>query len=99
MVAASLLTTLLFALAIAISAKPVLERKSPIKSAVTKYLNLAKYNVLERDMHRINFLRRRAGTLESRGDLDSDGTDTLTSMFGYAYLVTVKVGSPSKACK
>lgn len=49
MIAASLLTTLLFALVISIAAKPVLERKSPMKFPLTLRRNSYNYNVVGRD--------------------------------------------------
>ena len=88
MVTASLLATSLFALAIVIAAKPVLERKSPMKLAVTKRHSSANYNVLERDRRRINSLGRRAG-----------GIDTLFLSQGAFYIATVGIGQPPTTCK
>jgi hypothetical protein len=111
MVAASLLTTLLFAFAISIFAKPVLELKSPtvIRSPLVKRHSLANYNVMEMDMRRISYLGRRAGYENDRKSVGiKNGTksgvtknDSKSSASGIktAYTCDIAVGNPPTHCK
>ena len=94
MVAASLLTTLLLALAIAIAAKPVLERKSPIKLPLTKRRSLANYNVVERDRRRVKSLRRRAGNQVNSGSIS-----TVALFQRNEYTIPIGIGNPAMFCK
>ena len=99
MAPASLLITLLLALAIAITAKSVLERKPPIKIKLplTKRYNLANYNFVERDRHRLNSLRRRAG---NQDDSDLGSTIKIPAIYRFGtYAVIVGVGQPPTNCK
>ena len=99
MVAATLLTTLLLALAIAIAAKPVLERKMPTKLPLTKRRILSNYNVMGSDMRRLNSLRKRAG-IQGDSDLDSKTVSSIPATFGVVhYTVSIGVGNPPTNCK
>ena len=91
MAATSLLTALLLALAIVIAAKPVLERKSPLKLPLTKRLSLSNHNVVERNRRRVNSLRRRAG---NQDDLESMVVNTLAFFKINVYTVEVGIGDP-----
>ena len=98
MVAATLLTTLLLALAIAIAAKPVLERKMPMKLPLTKRRILSNYNVMGSDLRRLNSLRKRAG-IQDDSDLDST-VSSIPATFGVVhYTVSIGVGNPPTNCK
>ena len=91
MVAASLLSTLLLlALTISVTAKPVLEGKSPMRTKLplTKRYNLANYNVMKRDRRRLNSLRRRAGNQDNLNSIIN-----LPARYKYGvYVVDVGVG-------
>ena len=104
MIATSLLATLLLAvnaLAIAISAKPVLERRLPMKLPLTKRYSLVNYNVIEHDQRRVLKSLRRPASPRNQDDSDSGGAiDTSAFSFqGVSYTVAVGVGSPSTSCK
>lgn len=95
MVATSLLTTFLLALAIAISAKPVpdSERKSPIKLPLTKRIGLANHHVVEQDRRRVKSLVRYA----IRDDSEPITTEAL-SLTAY-YGADIGIGNPPTYCK
>ena len=97
MVAASSITTLLLALAIAITAKPVLEQKShvPVK------IPLKRSNVVKNDRHRTKYLRGRVGN-QNGSDLSMHSESipsTQTNDQGYIFSVTIGVGNPITNCK
>ena len=94
MVAASFITTLLLSLAISIAAKPVFERKLPIKLPLTKRLSFASYNVVERDRRRVNSLGRRTGNQDNSG---SNPISTAAFFHGSFYALSVVVGN--QTCK
>ena len=97
--AASLLSILLLALAIAISAEPVLEQKSSIKLPLMKRQSFSKYNIMERDQRRSNSLMRRA----NGSDFNSTTTSTdLPAVFkgnDYVVQVSIGVGEDAENCK
>jgi hypothetical protein len=110
MVAASFLTTLLLALSIDIAAKPVLERKSPMKILLKRGRISANYNVVERDQHRRKSSRLGGAQANTGNQNDSDSglssesvtnstTDTPTIFQGASFILTVGVGDPPTSCK
>ena len=102
MVVASLLSSLLLALAISIAAKPVLEQNSPMGLPLMKRRSLSKYDIVELDRHRLNSLRR-----SRRSDFDStnSSTSSRTNISGKAFAsyqisaFYVIVGVGDKNCK
>ena len=100
MVVASLLSSLLLALAISIAAKPVLEQNSPMGLPLMKRRSLSKYDIVELDWHRLNSLRRR-----SDFDSTNSSTSSRTNISGKAFAsyqisaFYVIVGVGDKNCK
>ena len=92
-----LLATLLLVLAIAITAKPVLERKSPIKLALSKRRNPVKHNVVERDRQRVRSFRRCEGHQDD-SKLSSESTNTPANFQGGLYSLSVGCGNPPTFC-
>ena len=92
LLAASSLTTLLLALAIAIAAKPVHDQKSFVKMPV-KRRSLANLNSspVEHDQHRAKSLGGRA----ARGSIPS----TTLNYQKLIFTVDIGVGDPVKSCK
>ena len=98
--AASLLTILLLALAIAIAAKPVLEPKSPLKFPLVKRRSLANYNVMERDQRRVTSLRRRAGNQDDDSESDLRGSINTAALYEvYIYTLRIGMGDPPQFCE
>lgn len=79
MVAASLLFSLLLALATVIAAKPVLEENSPMRLPLMKRRSLSKYDVVEFDRHRLNSLRKRVGGSDLNSTTSSTTSKTSNS--------------------
>ena len=98
MVASPFLTTLLLALATAISSKPVFERKSPAKSALTRRLSPVSYNRNPgRDLRRESFHRRHAVNHQDRADSTEIKTSAIFQREFYS--TTIAVGEPPTSCK
>ena len=95
MVATSLLSNFLLALAIAIAAKPVLEQKSPMKLPLTELRagSFTKHNIVERDSDRgrENSLMRRAGITSVM--VEANYTAALI------FSVVIYLGDPPHPCK
>ena len=96
MVATFLLSNFLLALAIAIAAKPVFEKKSPVAELRTG--SFTNHDIVGRDGGRENALMRRAG--------DQDDSATTTSVMIEANLTTglifgsiIYLGDPPQPCK
>jgi hypothetical protein len=93
---ASFLTTLLFAFAIAISAKPILEGKLPMKLPLTELSSRTNHDVLERDRRRVKSFMRRAGDQPN----DGSGQISLDAIFQVKqYSVVIDIGDPPTPCK
>jgi hypothetical protein len=101
MVAASFLTTLLFALATGIAiaaAKPVLERGSPgpLKFPL-KRRSFENYKVLKHDQRRV--LVHKSRTRNSRNQNKETATSTPTDFEGGLFGINIGVGDPPTFCK
>jgi hypothetical protein len=94
MAAASMLTTLVLALAIAIVAKPVLEQKSPMKLPLTELRSLTNHNVVARDRRRLKSLIRLP---RDQDDLPSISLDAIFRQGKYG--VVINIGEPETSCK
>ena len=98
--AASSITTLLLALAIAIAAKPAPEQKSHLKMPLKRssFTNL-NYNVVRNDRHRTKSLRGRAGNQNDSMSSKSKIPSTQPIYQGTFFSVTIGVGNPTTNCK
>ena len=97
--AASSITALLLALAIAIAAKLAPEQKShvkmPLKRSSITNLN---YSVVENDKHRTKYLRGRAGN--QNDSMSSKSIPSTHPIYqGTSFSVTIGVGNPITNCK
>ena len=100
MVAASSITILLLALAIAIAAKLAPEQKSHVKMPLKRssITNLNYYNVVENDKHRTKYLRGRAGN--QNDSMSSKSIPSTHAIYqGFLFSVTIGVGNPITNCK
>ena len=94
MTAASSITTLLLALAIAIAAKPVIERKLPLKLPLNELRTFTNHNDVERDRRLVNSLMMRAG------DQDDSASISIKALsVGGPFSVNIGIGNPANSCK
>jgi cathepsin E len=98
MVFATLLTTVLLALAVA--ADPIIVKRSLVKLPISRRINVTSVNILQHDQLRAKALRakgeaRIAGTLHSdRAVISSQAVNIAVT-----YIASVGVGSPATQCK
>ena len=94
MVFASLLTTVLLALAVA--AEPVMVKRSLVTLPISRRINLNNLNILEHDQLRAQALKAKAGTLHSgRASVISSQAENQA----VSYVASIGVGSPATQCK
>jgi cathepsin E len=98
MVFATLLTTVLLALAVA--AEPILVKKSLVTLPISRRINLNGLNILEHDQLRAKALRatgeaRASGTLSNRASVISSQAENQA----VSYVASIGVGSPATQCK
>ena len=98
MVFATLLTTVLLALAVA--AEPILVKKSLVTLPISRRINLNNLNILEHDQLRAKALRakgeaRAAGTVSNRASVISSQAENQA----VSYVASIGVGSPATQCK
>ena len=91
MAAASLLTALLFALAIAIATKPVVAQKLPLTLPLIRHLSISNHTIVEGARHRVGSLRRHAD--------DSEPKSTRAYFRVVQYIVPIRIGNGSVYCK
>ena len=97
MVFATLLTTVLLALAVA--ADPIFVKRSLVTLPISRRINVTNLSVLEHDQLRAKALRatgeaRAAGTLSNRAVISSQAENQAVS-----YVASIGVGSPATQCK
>jgi hypothetical protein len=98
MVFATLLTTVLLALAVA--ADPIFVKKSLVTLPISRRINVTTLSVLEHDQLRAAALRatgeaRAAGTLSKRSSVISSTAENQA----VSYVASIGVGSPATQCK